>query len=448
VENGVKILSKEQIADLNKKGHNLDASGDTLYVIGFILDDSQNNAADPEPFKVATSAVEKIVRKGLARPWLPGKKGDKLHFRPKPDATDAEILELQRNHAGGEIVDYVMNDEGNRAWGIFKIWPEWKDLFEKEELSKDLPPFLSPMIGNWVRDEITGEITDGEILHVHSVDHPGYDRAYARFIGKCNGPIDQCMRELRPLAAAGLVKEWRDNSCPCPKNFLNTKLALASSGMPPTETQPPKSDGSSTPSLETVSKDVESLKSTYSALSQEVSSIKTMTEAISAKLGITAGDQGAEGGAPPAVAAAGKDDEAKKGKSAEIDAVKAELAELKKEAKAAKEAEEKRVKMAAEKERRRLARIIAAHELLVKKTITEDKRKEREDHYFNLKEEGTENLQDLRLLAATYEEELRKIVPDTEEEAIAIAAAGDEYGIHGDAEPNYDDIEREITEEL
>lgn len=447
MENGVKILSKEQIADLNKKGHNLDASGDTLYVMGFILDDSENSAVDPAPFKVSKDAVEKIVRKGLTRPWLPGKKGDKLHFRPKPDATDAEILELQKNHAGGELVDYVMNEEGNRAWGIFKIWPEWRDMFENKELSEELPPFLSPMIGNWKEDETTGEIIDGELLHVHSVDHPGYDRAYARFIGKCNGPIDQCMRELRPLAAAGLVKEWRDNSCPCPKNFLNTKLALASAGMQPTDTQPPKNDGSSTPSLETVSKDVESLKSTYSALSQEVSSIKTMTEAISAKLGITAGET-PEGGAPPAVAAAGKDEDAKKGKSAEIDAVKAELAELKKEAKAAKEAEEKRVKTAAEKERRRLARIIAAHELLVKKSITEDKRKEREDHYFNLKEEGTENLQDLRLLAATYEEELRKIVPDTEEEAIAIAAAGDEYGIHGDTEPDYDSIEASVTEEL
>lgn len=447
MENGVRILSKEQIADLNKKGHNLDASGDTLYVMGFILDDTENTSIEPGSFKVAKQAVEKIVRKGLTRPWLPGKKGQEKHFRPSPDATDAEILELQKNHAGGELVDYVMNEEGNRAWGIFKIWPEWRDMFENNELSEELPPFLSPMIGNWKEDQITGEIIDGELLHVHSVDHPGYDRAYARFIGKCNGPIDQCMRELRPLAAAGIVKEWRDNSCPCPKNFLNTKLALASSGMPPTETQPPKNDGSSTPSLETVSKDVESLKSTYSALSQEVSSIKTMTEAISAKLGITAGD-GADGGTPPAVAAAGKDQDGKPKANAEVEAIKAELADLKKEAKDAKTAEEKRIKLSQEKERRRLARIIAAHELLVKKSITDDKRKEREDYYFNLKEEGSENLKDLTLLAETYEAELKKVVPDTEEEQIAIAAAGDEYGIHGDQEPDYDSIEASITEDL
>jgi len=360
-------------------------------------------------------------------------------------------LQLQKNHAGGELIDYVMNDEGNRAWGIFKIWPEWRDMFENKEISQDLPPFLSPMIGNWVRDEITGEIIDGELLHVHSVDNPGYDRAYARFIGKCTGPIDQCMRELRPLAAAGLVKEWRDNSCPCPKNFLNTKLSLGAAGMPPAETQPPKNDGNSNPSLETVTKDVESLKQTYTSLSQEVSSIKTLTEAMAAKMGISAGGEGDAGTGNPAVAAAGKEKDDKKNETQDIAAIKAELEALKKEEKERKAADEKRAKATEERERKRLARTIVAGELLLEKSITEDKRKEREDYYFNLKDEANpEKLQDLTLLAKTYESKLQKLVPQTEEDPIAIAAAGldDDYTVHGAAEPNYDEIENSITEDI
>jgi len=79
------------------------------------------------------------------------------------------------------------------------FFTEFIEMVEK----KQIYPYLSPMIGNQLPDNKTGQYIDGEVLHIHSVKTPGYPPTLAQFKGSCTGGIKQCMDELRPMAAAG-----------------------------------------------------------------------------------------------------------------------------------------------------------------------------------------------------------------------------------------------------
>jgi len=202
----IRKLSADQIINLNKDGHNL--SAEKYYVIGGLFNDQPNEAADPFPFQIATSALDKIAKTSIGRPWIPN--GDNLHklkkhVRPHPWATAAQIVEFQKEFAGGEMVAYIHNSTTHNVYSIIEIFPEFIEMVEK----KQIYPYLSPMIGNQLPDKKTGQYIDGEVLHIHSVKTPGYPPTLAQFKGSCTGGIKQCMDELRPMAASGTLLESR-----------------------------------------------------------------------------------------------------------------------------------------------------------------------------------------------------------------------------------------------
>ena len=195
------------------------SSASKTYAIGFLLNDEMNQAADPIPFKVSESALEKIAQSAVGKPWIPGTKGENdLHIR-KPGVSDqTDVIDFHRKHAGGTIVSYYLNPKTNNVSVIVEIFPEFIDMIKNNQISE----FLSPMLGNITQDRSTGEIVDAEIVHLHSVDVPGYEKKIAKFSGTCKGPIGQCMTELVAVAAAGKIKEYRDSSIACPVKFLES----------------------------------------------------------------------------------------------------------------------------------------------------------------------------------------------------------------------------------
>ena len=218
----MKLLEKEYAQDLG-----LDVT-DSTYAIGFLLNSKMNNAADPIPFKVAESALEQIASTAIGKPWIPGVKGkNSTHIRKEGVADQTDVIDFHRNHAGGTIVQYYINPITKNVSVIVKLFPD----FIAEVRDGKVSDYLSPMLGNITQDETTGEVTFAEIVHLHSVDVPGYEKAIAKFAGTCTGPIGQCMKELTTLAASGQLKEYRDSSETCPVLFLKGKQSLGSSSM-------------------------------------------------------------------------------------------------------------------------------------------------------------------------------------------------------------------------
>ena len=171
------------------------------YAIGFLLNDKQNHAVDPIPFKIATSALEQIAKSSIGKPWIPGKRGEaSLHIR-KPGETDqSDAISWHEQYSGGTIVAYHINPENHNVSFIIKLKPGYKELIEE---NREIAEFLSPMLGDVMSDPRTGEVTGGTIVHIHSVDKSGYDPKVAKFSGLCTGPEGKCTSVLKSVAASG-----------------------------------------------------------------------------------------------------------------------------------------------------------------------------------------------------------------------------------------------------
>ena len=175
--------------------------GDT-YAIAFLLNDKQNKAAQPAPFKIHPDAVLPITQTSIGKPWLPGQMGANSKHAAKPGvASQIDALEWHRQRAGGEIVDFIVNQNTMNASVIIRIDPEWVDTVRSGKISK----YVSPMISNFEQD-VNGELISGEIVHIHSVDVPGYEPAVAQFAGVCTGEYASCRTNLDTLAAAGRMR--------------------------------------------------------------------------------------------------------------------------------------------------------------------------------------------------------------------------------------------------
>ena len=268
----LKLLEKEYARDLG-----LDVT-DSTYAIGFLLNSKMNNAADPIPFKVAESALEQIASTAIGKPWIPGTKGkNTLHIRKEGVADQTDVIDFHRNHAGGTIVQYYINPITKNVSVIVKLFPD----FVKQVRDGKVSDYLSPMLGNITQDETTGEVTFAEIVHLHSVDVPGYEKAIAKFAGTCTGPIGQCMKELTTLAASGHLKEYRDSSEACPVLFLKGKQSLGSSSMsaePIPEPKPnpvpaPAADGS-----DPVMTKLDEIGNSVASMGDEIKKIEAMED--------------------------------------------------------------------------------------------------------------------------------------------------------------------------
>ena len=430
--------------------------GSGEYAIGFLINDRQNKAADPISFKVATSAIEAIAGSAIGKPWIPGIKGkNKKHLRDESSESQTDVIDFHRAHAGGEIRRFIINEKTGNVSVIVEVFPEYKGMIESGKVSE----YLSPMIGDISVDPKTGEITGGEIIHIHSVDVPGYDTSIAKFHGTCKGVIGKCMTELAPLAAAGRLKEYRNSPIKCPKRFLYRTKHEVSASMEGQMGNPMGEEQQQDP----VVGGLEQIQTTVAAMGQQLTSLVQVSDSNAAVLKEVAASGGVDASRVMTSAQAGQAQQPAAGMPPMGAAGNDRITKLEEQLEALKKSElEKEAKIKAEA-RIRLATIIAKGELALKEGgISKEGLKKRIEHYVNLKNEQEEP-RELDLLAQKYESILDHMIAQPRQEAQPaeaenkqegekvpeiVSASGlydDLYPVQGDDDNvDYDAIERSL----
>jgi hypothetical protein len=399
------ILTKSELSDLSKQGYNVDEPG--IYVIKFLFNDKWNNAADPRPFRIKPELVQKLAADAIDMPYIVNPNTDKKHLR----GTDAggqdtakDLLAIQAQYSIGMIKAPIITPTNN-VYGIIKVWPE----YEKLVLEDKLPAFTSPTI-NVLKEDADG-IEDAQFLNVNAVGNPGYSKILAGITGICKGGIKQCMMELAPLGAAGSLETSRKD----PQSFslIMNRIGLS------------MSQAATTPSLDTLSKDVEGIKSELSSVKQDLGSQKTMLESIAAKVGV----DNKPADANPPMGAAGKD-EGKTGQQLEIpkelkdnpyvQELHSQVLETKKSLDEIKKDAAKKAAQAAANLRKAQAESIVSRTL--PKTATPEQKEAEIKKYVELKDEAG-SLKDLEVLDNFLKSTTDKKTDNPEE---VVGAAGDD----------------------
>ena len=207
-----RVLTGEMIRGLNlDRSLNLKTEG-AMYIQAFLINSRQNHAADPKPFKIHPKSLRRIAASAYGRPWLPYPQPDGKHHKPHEYASANEMLEYQKKFAGGEIVAVFVNEESQNANVIIEVYPEFQD----DVRNNKIPPYVSPMVHNYTVDK-QGQMVGADIIHLQSVKTPGYDAQIAKINGVCTDKgLRACMMELRPMAAAGVLGQFRKarfNTC-------------------------------------------------------------------------------------------------------------------------------------------------------------------------------------------------------------------------------------------
>jgi hypothetical protein len=175
------------------------------YLQVFVLNDKRTNSGEHEggPFRVATGAIERIGASVVGRPFIVGP--DPTRHVRGASGTVEEVLQIQKKYAVGEFVKHFVKAGSNNVYGVVKVFKEFVDKARNGEI----PKYSSPMIERYKYDMATGEVTDGRVLHVQGVSVPGYDPAVAKLGVACVGMLDNCMQEIRAVAAAGQLAKFQ-----------------------------------------------------------------------------------------------------------------------------------------------------------------------------------------------------------------------------------------------
>ena len=175
--------------------------GSKTYGIAFLLNDKMNTAAQPAPFKIHKDAVVPITETSIGKPWIMGQMGaNKRHIAKEGVGSQMEALEWHRERSAGHIVDFIVNYDTGNTSVIIEIYPKYVDAVRGGAISR----YVSPMISDFRQDE-NGELISGEIVHIHSVDWPGYEPEIAQFEGVCTGEYSSCKSNLATVAASGMT---------------------------------------------------------------------------------------------------------------------------------------------------------------------------------------------------------------------------------------------------
>lgn len=401
------ILSADEIKQYQKEGKNLDPK--KMYVIKFLFNDKWNEAADPRPFRIKPSLIQKLAIDSIEMPYVINPNNTNRHLRGpdgnKPD-TARGLLEIQAKYSIG-LIKVPLITPTNNVYGIIEVWPEYEKLVE----SGELPPFTSPTI--FPMKEDADGIEEGQFLNINAVGIPGYVEILSGTHGVCKNGIKECMSELAPLAASGSLKQQRENS----SNFLNSLSSL--------HVNMSADQNTTQPSIETVVKDVENIKSELSSIRQEVGSQKTLLESIASKVGAdkpadpTGMPMGAAGEQKLIIPKELKDNEFVKTLFNSVKESQSEVEIIKKERQAEKD------KITFESRKAHATSIVEKQILL--KQVKPDEKVAKIKEYMELKAEDG-NLKDLEVL-----DNYLKSTISSEPDADAIGAGGlDAPEIHGD----------------
>ena len=279
------VLSKIEIQNLNKQGHNL--SEDKLHIIKFLFNDKWNNAADPRPFRIKPSLVKTLAQDAIDMPYVYHPYDNTKHLRGTTEGkkdTAENLLEIQAKYSIG-LIKVPLVTSTNNVYGIIEIWPE----FEDDVNNNRLPEFTSITIFP-IKEDADG-IEEAQFLNINAVSSPGYPEILSGVHGVCKGGIKKCMAELAPLAASGILKDSRADQ----KSFsiLKSKIGISMSA----------DQGKATPSVETLAKEQEQIKSELTSNNQRLSSMETKVDAIAAKIGAGSDDKNKDMPKPPVGAA-------------------------------------------------------------------------------------------------------------------------------------------------
>lgn len=442
-ESKFKVLTNAEIKQLNREGFDLEE--EKFFALSFLVNDEPNTAADPRPFKVASSFVEPLTKTGMGRPWIPKTLPNGKHVRPKKNATAAEIIEFQKKFSQGIMRGYWVNPLTQNANVIIEIFPEYID----DVRNGNIEPFVSPMIGNWKEDE-NGEIVEGEILHLQSVETPGYDPEFAKFLGTCEGNFNECALELEPLAAMGKIKEYRNSSISCPKKFLNTLGANGIQMSDTTNTTDSKPTGESPKDtsggeakiiekLDSIQSEVTTIKESQDLVKEVIADVAVAAAgvddaAIKEKLGMgAAGDDDPDKDKP-------KDEPvAAKGTQSQI---MLKQKELEKELNTLKKDREIEQKDLAAKERARQVELIVKYQLLTKEIKLEDKDAVAKELMEKKSSTNPEALADLSVFSEVAEKKINSMIPEED----PLAAYGGDYLIENTNDTtDYSALEKQFS---
>ena len=134
------------------------------YAIVFLINDSQNTATQPDPFKLTPAAVKKMLPTAIGKPWLPGVRGqNNLHFTVAAAHDQRQVLDEHYKRAAGVVAATFFNDQTGNASAIVSLLPGWRDAINAGAVSD----YVSPMISILGRDPYTGEVTDADLIHIH-----------------------------------------------------------------------------------------------------------------------------------------------------------------------------------------------------------------------------------------------------------------------------------------
>ena len=249
------------------------------YGIAFLINSDQNAASLPAPWKVSEEHLIRIANTAKGKPWLPGGPpgSNKHHFKvdasPKDEMGQRRNIQEHYKRAKGIITDVIQNHESGNVSVIIELDPEYAKKIDHKQVSA----FVSPMIEGIVQDPETFDIIDGEIIHIHSVDSPGYKPSVAKFFGTCEGTHQECKIKLTPLAAAGTAAT-EDKSY---FNRVSNKPLYMDEPMtpPPTGGAPPA--GQDAPGIP-AGGDLEQIKATVVEIGEEVQRVETLIDENSA----------------------------------------------------------------------------------------------------------------------------------------------------------------------
>jgi hypothetical protein len=264
-------------------------SKNELYGQFFLYNNEMNNAGDPIKFKIYEDNNEKISKSFIGRPYvLPPKidgRWDTKHVRAD-DLND--LLNKQKKRAAGEIVDVVHNEKTGNYNAVVKFFPEYYEQIKKG----DIPEFTSPMFAHTdshTDDEGRLHIRDGMGIHLQGVPAPGYPPELSSVKSVCAGGLDECMSELKMVAASGQLLESQSR-----ERFSKEKIPESQSIMSMQEQQ------AAPPAAPQAGGDSEAR---IGALEKTVAELQKMLQELVSKL---SGQQQAPPAAPPMAGAAGE----------------------------------------------------------------------------------------------------------------------------------------------
>ncbi len=267
-----RILGKDEIADLNKKGHRLDSG--KFYVLNFLFNDKLNEADDPAPFQIDTDHLDALAKSAIGKPWIVPEYGEKNHVGTHLEPAD--LMEFQAKYAIGIIQDTIRYPSNN-VWGVIEVFPEYIAAVK----SNLIPPFNSPTIAVQHEPghppvESDPLVKQAEFLNLQAVPTPGYPKELAGVKSTCRGGLKACMEELQVIGAAGHLKETRND-----KKLLSNIVQKAGQSM---SAEPPAEGAADGASSKEIMDGIKTLQESVTMMSTQqqaiVKSLETNNEVL------------------------------------------------------------------------------------------------------------------------------------------------------------------------